>query len=60
MTKVEVNIPTDIQSIADKTQHVLQMIVDTAGKEKLTRLINMVERDEAKLKKKFKQILKFL
>lgn len=60
MKKVTVNVPTEIQSIADKTQRVLQLIVDTAGKEKLTRLVDKVERDEAELKGMFKQLLKYI
>lgn len=60
MKKVTVNVPTEIQSIADKTQRVLQLIVDTAGKEKLTRLVDRVERDEAELKAMFSQLLKYI
>lgn len=60
MKKVTVNVPTEIQSIADKTQRVLQLIVDTAGKEKLTRLVDRVERDEAELKAMFNQLLKYI
>lgn len=60
MKKVTVNVPTEIQSIADKTQRVLQLIVDTAGNEKLARLVARVERDEEELKGMFRQLLKYL
>ena len=60
MKKVTVKVPTDIQSIADRTQHVLQMIVDTAGEENLTRLVERAERDGANLKKIFRQIIKLM
>ena len=60
MKKVTVNVPTEIQSIADKTQRVLQLIVDTAGSEKLARLVDRVERDEEELKGMFRQLLKYL
>ncbi len=60
MKKVTVNVPTEIQSIADKTQRVLQLIVDTAGSEKLARLVARVERDEEELKGMFRQLLKYL
>lgn len=60
MKKVTVKVPTDIQSIADRTQHVLQMIVDTAGEENLTRLVERAERDGDNLKKIFRQIIKLM
>lgn len=60
MKKVAVKVPTDIQSIADRTQHVLQMIVDTAGEENLTRLVERAERDGDNLKKIFRQIIKLM
>lgn len=60
MKKVMVKVPTDIQSIADRTQHVLQMIVDTAGEENLTRLVERAERDGDNLKKIFRQIIKLM
>lgn len=60
MKKVEVKIPTDIQSIADRTQRVLQMVVDTAGRENLTKLVDRAERDGETLRKMFKQIISLL
>lgn len=60
MKKVIVRVPTEIQSIADRTQRVLQMIVDTAGEENLTRLVERAERDGENLKKIFRQIIKLL
>lgn len=60
MKEVKVKIPTDIQSIADRAQHVLQMIVDTAGQKNLTKLLDRAERDGKTLKKMFNEIISLL
>lgn len=60
MKKVTVKVPTDIQSIADRTQRVLQMMVDTAGQQNLTKLVDRAERDGESLRNVFRQIIRML